>query len=133
VKRRSKAEAFFSALLIASSVFGLTAYTGAACGAAVRKAKEAALQQYLWTMRRAIDSYANDKGKAPQSLNDLVSDGYLREIPVDPFTMSNKTWIIELEEKSSAPNRLPGIIDVHSGAAGAAISGSLIIGFGNSP
>ncbi|HEU0175916.1 MAG TPA: type II secretion system protein G [Blastocatellia bacterium] len=84
-----------------------------------KRSKEITLQQYLWTMRRAIDFYVKDKGKRPQSLNDLVSDGYLREIPTDPFTRSNKTWAIEREKESSVPNTPAGIIDVRSAADGA--------------
>jgi len=85
----------------------------------VRRSKEVVLQQNLWTIRRAIEFYASDKGKRPQSFDDLVSAGYLREIPADPFAGSNKTWIIEREKESSAPSANPGIIDVRSGATGA--------------
>ena len=85
----------------------------------VRRAKEVELQQYLWSMRKAVEFYENDKGRRPQSLDELVTAGYLREIPTDPFTGSNKTWSIEKEKESSAPNTPPGVFNIHSGAAGA--------------
>ena len=52
----------------------------------VQNARETVLKENLWQMRRAIDQYAADKGKLPQSIDDLVKDGYLREKPVDPIT-----------------------------------------------
>ena len=52
----------------------------------VQNARETVLKENLWQMRRSIDQYAADKGKLPQSLDDLVTDGYLREKPVDPIT-----------------------------------------------
>lgn len=85
--------------------------------------KEVVLLQNVWTLRRAIDFYANDKGKRPQSLDDLVSAGYPREIFPDPFTGSNQTWVIEREKTSSIPNAPSGIIDVRSAAAGADTNG----------
>jgi len=81
------------------------------------------LQQNLWTMRRAIDFYRMDKKRRPKSLQDLVDSGYLREIPADPLTRSNKTWTIEREKESSVPNTPPGIVDLRSAASGADTNG----------
>src|SRR5262245_6285542 len=117
MKRRLKIAAFFLVLLIGGGVCAVYIYN--VYVGSLRRAKEGALQQNLWTMRKAVDFYANDKGKRPLSLDELVSAGYLREIPADPFTRSNRTWTIEREKESSAPNTPAGIIDVHSGAAGA--------------
>ena len=58
----------------------------------ITRAKESVLRNNLFTMRTVIDEYTYDKQKAPQSLQDLVSDGYLRQIPVDPMTGSADTW-----------------------------------------
>ena len=58
----------------------------------VRRAREATLKEDLFRMRDAIDQYYADKNKYPQSLQDLVTDGYLREIPKDPITDSRDTW-----------------------------------------
>jgi general secretion pathway protein G len=84
------------------------------------KSKEVVLMQGLWTMRRAIDFYWQDKERPPQSLQELVRAGYLREIPADPFTKSTQTWVIEREKEADAASEgTPGVSDVHSGAAGA--------------
>src|SRR5262245_40658552 len=113
--------------LISVSIAVLALFSLSGCGSLShhKRSKEVALQQYLWTMRRAIEFYANDKGKRPQSLNELVSAGYLREIPKDPFTLSDKTWSIEMEKESSDPNTPPGIIEIRSGATGADKDGKL--------
>ena len=75
------------------------------------KAREAALKQNLSTIRTVLDQHYADKGTYPSSLDTLVEAGYLREIPVDPFTKSNDTWVIEFED---AANESGGIFDVHS-------------------
>jgi general secretion pathway protein G len=87
--------------------------------AAQKRAKEVVLQQHLWVMRRAIDYYTIDKGKPPRSLEDLVTDGYLREIPADPFTGSNKTWIVQKQATPAGQESELGVADFHSGAPGA--------------
>ena len=60
--------------------------------ASIKNAKEAVLKEDLHVMRNAIDSYTMDKQKGPQSMEDLVQSGYMREIPKDPMTHSNETW-----------------------------------------
>jgi general secretion pathway protein G len=86
---------------------------------AVVRAKEAALKQDLYHLRNAIDAYTNDKQKAPQSLDDLVSAGYFRELPKDPFTNSSQTWQPIMEDVLTAIDQQePGITDVKSGASG---------------
>ena len=75
------------------------------------------LKNNLFTLRTVIDNYTYDKQKAPQSLQDLVSDGYLREIPMDPITASNQTWKIIMEDATQSVNQSePGIFDVRSGS-----------------
>ncbi len=83
----------------------------------VKKAKEAVLKEDLHTMRSAIDSYTADKGKAPQSLDDLVQAGYLKAIPKDPITSRTDTWITgQSGSLTTIDETDPGIDDVHSGA-----------------
>jgi general secretion pathway protein G len=83
----------------------------------LRHAHEAALKQDLHTMREAIDQYTQDKNKAPQSLEDIVTAGYLARIPVDPFTQSADTWQVVNEDVLTALDQTqPGITDVHSGS-----------------
>jgi len=84
---------------------------------AIRHAREAVLKEDLQTMRAAIDSYTMDKQKAPQSLDDLVQEGYLKEIPEDPFTHAKDTWNTDTSEAMySIDQSEPGITDVHSGS-----------------
>jgi general secretion pathway protein G len=84
---------------------------------AIKHAREAVLREDLQTMRMAIDSYTMDKQKAPQSLDDLVQDGYLKTIPEDPLTHSKDTWVTDTSDAmSSLDETEPGINDVHSGS-----------------
>jgi general secretion pathway protein G len=85
--------------------------------AAVRQAQEAVLKEDLHVMRSAIDSYTMDKQKAPQSLDDLLQDGYLRAIPEDPFTRSKDSWVTETSDSMHSLDQTdPGIDDIHSGS-----------------
>ena len=92
----------------------------------VEHARESALKQDLATLRSAIDQYTLDKEKAPQSLDELVSAGYLRQIPKDPITDSNSTWQAVQDENiiASPDQEQGGIIDVHSGAPGTSSDGT---------
>ncbi len=84
---------------------------------AVLRAKESLLRSNLFTMRTVIDEYTYDKQKAPQTLQDLVSEGYLRQVPIDPITGSSDTWQVVMEDASTSVNQNePGIFDVHSGS-----------------
>ena len=84
---------------------------------AVRSAKEAVLKEDLRVMRSAIDSYTMDKQKAPQSLDDLVQEGYLKVIPEDPMTKSRDTWQTSVSDSLHSLDQTdPGIDDVHSGS-----------------
>ena len=84
---------------------------------AVTHAREAVLKEDLQTMRSAIDSYTMDKQKAPQSLDDLVQDGYLRAIPEDPMTRSTSSWVTDTSsDMRSLDETDPGVDDVHSGS-----------------
>jgi general secretion pathway protein G len=85
--------------------------------ASIRAAKEAVLRENLHVMRDAIDSYTNDKDKAPQSLDDLVSAGYLKVVPKDPMTASNSTWVPTMDDTLQNVDQTdPGMTDVHSGS-----------------
>ena len=89
------------------------------------RAREAVLRDQLFTLRQLIDEYTMDKLQAPQTLDDLVTEGYLRELPKDPFTNSKTTWKVDQEDTLKAADQTqPGIVDVHSGATGTSIDGS---------
>jgi len=75
--------------------------------------REAVLREDLNKMRSLIDQYGADKQKLPQSLDDLVTERYMREIPVDPIT-GQKDWTVETGEDPNAGNNEQGIINIHS-------------------
>jgi general secretion pathway protein G len=88
------------------------------------RAREAVLRQNLFAMRTSIDQFSMDKGRAPQSLEDLVQEGYLREIPVDPMTNSTDNWqTVQEDVLLSIDQDQPGISDVRSGAPGVGSNG----------
>jgi general secretion pathway protein G len=98
-------------LLIVVTIIGILATMAApSYQASVIKAREAALRQDLFTLRDVLDQHRGDQGKYPSSLQALVSAGYLRAIPKDPFTNSNTTW----QEMVDATEE--GISDVFSGS-----------------
>jgi len=83
----------------------------------ILRAKESLLRNNLFTLRTVIDEYTYDKGKAPQALQDLVSEGYLLKLPLDPITGSNTTWKVIMEDATTSVNQSePGIFDVRSGS-----------------
>ncbi len=83
----------------------------------IRRSKETVLKQNLFTLRTVIDNYTFDKQKAPQALQELVSEGYLREVPYDPMTGSNTTWRTIPEDAVQSVNQSePGIFDIKSGS-----------------
>jgi len=89
------------------------------------RAKESVLKNNLFTMRTVIDEYTYDKQKAPQTLQDLVSDGYLREVPLDPMTGNADSWKIIQEDPSNTVNQQqPGIYDVRSGSDKISLEGT---------
>ena len=81
------------------------------------KAKETLLKEDLHTMRKLIDQYEADRELLPQSLDDLVSGGYMREVPIDPIT-GEKDWVTETGESTIARDAQQGIVNVHSNAGG---------------
>ncbi len=89
------------------------------------RAREAVLKEDLFRMRDAIDQYYADKNAYPPALVALVTDKYLRAIPVDPFTLSAETWQTVLSEIDAAnPSAQPGVYDVKSGSDRQAIDGT---------
>ncbi len=88
---------------------------------AITRAKESVLMSNLFTMRSVIDQYTFDKEEPPQSLDDLVNEGYLREIPIDPFTESRDTWEVVSE---TGPSGQSGMWNVYSGSDKESLGGS---------
>ena len=84
------------------------------------RAKEATLREDLFTFRSCLDQYYADKGHYPETLQTLVTDKYIRKVPMDPFTKSADTWQAVMEEPDSSDtasaDQQPGVIDVKSGS-----------------
>ena len=107
-------------LIVLLAGMAMTNYTHA-----VKVSQEAVLKENLFRMRDAIDQYYADKTKYPASLDALVSDGYLRRIPDDPFTRSNTTWqVVNAEPDPANPSADLGVFDVKSGATETSITGT---------
>jgi general secretion pathway protein G len=99
-------------LIVTLAGLGLSVY-----GNSVTRAKEATLKEDLFRLRDALDQYYADKNKYPAALDELVSEKYLRAVPVDPFTASADTWQTTMSDLE--PGNLtqePGIYDVKSGS-----------------
>jgi len=88
---------------------------------AMVRARESVLQSNLFTMRSVIDQYTYDKEEPPQSLDELVSEGYLREVPMDPFTEARDTWQLI---NDAGPTGESGLYDVRSGSDRTALNGT---------
>jgi len=89
------------------------------------RSQESVLHQNLVTLRTVIDNYTYDKMKAPQSLQDLVTEGYLRDIPYDPMARSNQSWKTIMEDPGqSVDQNQPGIWDVKSGSDKISLEGT---------
>ena len=90
------------------------------------RAREAVLKEDLFRLRDALDQYYADKNMYPASLDALVSEKYLRAIPVDPFTQSADTWQTTMSESDPTnPSAQPGVYDVKSGSDREALDGTL--------
>lgn len=91
----------------------------------IMRTKETLLKSNLFTLRNVIDEYTIDKQKAPQTLQDLVQAGYLRNVPIDPITASDQTWRVVMEDAlSTVDQTAPGIFDVHSGSDQTSLDGT---------
>jgi general secretion pathway protein G len=120
MRRSTQKDAGFTLLelMIVMAIIGVlsTLATPSFIGA-IKSAREAVLREDLHVLRTAIDSYTEDKQKAPQSLDDLIQDGYLKVVPVDPMTRSSETWVTDTSDSLHTLDQTdPGIDDVHSGS-----------------
>ena len=107
-------------LIVIIAGIGMSTYS-----TSVARAKEAVLRENLFRMRDAIDQFYADKASYPSDLSALVTEGYLRQIPRDPFTESADTWQTVMSEPDPAnPNAAPGVYDVKSGAEGVSLDGT---------
>jgi|SRR6185312_15571518 len=108
-------------VLVLGGVLAALVFIPWPCEAPTR-AREAVLRTHLHTIRDVIAQYHGDKRRYPESLEALVAEGYLRKVPIDPFTRSVKTWRLTFEDRPGNQG-IRGIIDAHSGAGGKALDG----------
>ena len=115
--RRDRGFTLIELMIVISLILILVSISIPAYNQSILRAKESVLKQDLLQLRSLISQYTLDKQKAPQSLDDLVQAGYIKQIPNDPMTGSNSTWTVEQEDSlMSVDQQDPGISDVHSGA-----------------
>lgn len=89
------------------------------------RARESVLRQNLFSLRTVIDEYTYDKQKAPQQLDELVREGYLRQMPLDPIVGNSTSWKVIMEDASaSASQSEPGIFDVRSSSEKTSLEGT---------
>ncbi|HYX67964.1 MAG TPA: prepilin-type N-terminal cleavage/methylation domain-containing protein [Terriglobales bacterium] len=127
MRRRHKSRGFtlIELMIVISMILILVSIAIPMYQQSIRRAKEAVLRDDLFTLRSSIDQFTLDKQRAPQSLDDVVQAGYLREIPIDPMTNTRDSWVVVNEDYlQSIDQTQPGITDVHSGADGTALDGS---------
>src|SRR5688572_15246962 len=107
-------------IIIVLASMGMVGYRNS-----VRRSEEAVLKENLFRMRDAMDQFYADKNKWPGDLSELVSEGYIREIPEDPITNSKDTWRTEqAEPDANNPASGIGIDNVFSGSEETALDGS---------
>jgi general secretion pathway protein G len=125
VKRAQRGFTLIELMVVMAIISVLLAISLPIYSKSITRAKESVLRNNLFTIRSMIDEYTIDKQKAPESLQDLVSEGYLRQIPQDPMTGSDGTWKIVMEDTPvGGSTNPPGIFDVHSGSDKTSLEGS---------
>jgi len=122
--RKSRGFTLVELMIVIAIIAILVAVAAPIYSKAIVRTKEAALREDLFHLRQAIDQFTMDKQRAPQSLEELVSAGYLRELPKDPFTNAPDWVPVQEDVYNSIDQTQPGISDVHSGAPGTATDGT---------
>jgi general secretion pathway protein G len=116
--RRDRGFTLIELMIVISLILILVSISIPVYNTSILRAKESVLKQDLFQMRSLISQYTLDKQKAPQSLDDLVQAGYIKQIPNDPMTGSNSSWTVDQEDSlMSVDQQDPGISDVHSGSS----------------
>src|SRR5215210_5401176 len=110
-------------MIVISIIIILAAITLPQYQRTILHTRETVLRDDLRKMRSLIDQFAADKGRLPQSLDEIASEGYMREVPVDPFT-GQKDWAITTGEDPNSLEGAQGVIDVHSASADTSTEGT---------
>jgi len=125
-KKRSRGFTLIEMLIVMSLILILVSVALPAYQQSIWRARESVLKQNLFALRSVISQYTLDKQKAPQSLEDLVTAGYFKQIPNDPMTGRSDTWTVEEETDTimTVNQQEPGIYDVHSGSSAIGTDGT---------
>lgn len=111
-------------MIVISIIMILMAVAVPVYNQSIIQARESVLRSNLSTLRNVISQYTLDKQKAPQSLDDLVQAGYLRQIPVDPMTRLPNWEVVQEDVMLAVSQEEPGITDLHSASTGTASDGT---------
>src|ERR1700721_2328283 len=123
-RRRSRGFTLLELMIVISMIMILMSVAVPVYNQSIVQARESVLRSNLSTLRSVISQYTLDKQKAPQSLDDIVTAGYLRQIPMDPMT-KKKDWEVLQEDLLLAVDQQdPGITDVHSASTANATDGT---------
>ena len=122
-KLRNAGFTLLELMIVISIIIILAAITLPQYQRTITATREAVLRDDLNKMRSLIDQFAADKGRLPQSLDELASEGYMREVPVDPFT-GQKDWAITTGEDPTSNEGQSGMTDVHSSSAEVSTEGT---------
>jgi general secretion pathway protein G len=124
-RRRRRGFTFIELMVVLTIIVVLVTMAIPIYQKSIIRAKESVLKNNLFTLRTVIDNYTYDKQKAPQTLRDIVMEGYLRDVPMDPMTGSNQTWKAIMEDATQSVNQSePGIFDIRSGSDKISLDGT---------
>jgi len=123
-RKRLRGFTLLELMIVISMIMILMAVAVPLYNQSIIQARESVLRSNLSTLRSVISQYTLDKQKAPQSLDDLVTGGYLRQIPVDPMTRQTNWEVVQEEIELAVDQQDPGITDVHSASSATASDGT---------
>jgi general secretion pathway protein G len=125
MRRRESGFTLIEIMVVITLIFILAGMALIQYQRSVVSAREAVLKENLFRLRDAIDQFYADRNKYPTSLDELVTEKYIRAVPVDPFTQTTETWQTVMSEPDPLnPSAQPGVYDVKSGYEGTALDGT---------
>jgi general secretion pathway protein G len=123
-KSRSRGFTLLELMIVLSIIMILVSIAVPMYNQSIVQARESVLRQNLSTLRNVIQQYTLDKQKAPQGLDDLVTGGYLRQVPIDPMTRQANWEVVQEDVLLAVDQQDPGITDVHSASSATASDGT---------